>query len=74
MHIIDCQWTELAAGYQAVQALQTRLEAEFGRAIQAGHKQKFRRELTEWQKKRRVFFALAAIAPLSILTLFLTAF
>ncbi|HEX7621336.1 MAG TPA: hypothetical protein VF359_09070 [Anaerolineales bacterium] len=39
MHIIDCQWTELAASYQAVQALQTRLEAEFGRAIQAGHKQ-----------------------------------
>jgi hypothetical protein len=74
MHSIDRKWTGLAAGYQAVQSLQARLEAEFGRALQAVHKQKFRKELTGWQKKRRVFFTLAAIAPLSIITLCLTAF
>jgi energy-converting hydrogenase Eha subunit A len=39
-----------------------------------GHKLQFRKELTEWQKKRRVFFALAAVAPLSIIALCLTAF
>jgi len=65
---------DLAAGYQAVRSLQARLEAEFGSAVQADHKQKFRRELAGWQKKRRVFFVLAAIAPLSIITLCLTAF
>ena len=74
MHIIDRKWTDLTAGYQAVQSLQARLETEFGRAVQAGHKQKFRKEVTEWQKKRRVFFALVAIAPLSIITLCLAAF
>ncbi len=74
MHSIDPRWTDLAAGYQAVQSLQGRLETEFGRAVQAGQKQKFRKELTEWQKKRRVFFILVAIAPLSIITLCLTAY
>jgi hypothetical protein len=74
MHIIDRKWSNLADGYQAIQSLQARLESEFGRAVQAGHKQKLRKELTEWQKKRRVLFALAAIAPLSIITLCLAAF
>ena len=74
MHSIDRKWTDLAAGYQAIRLLQASLETEFGRAVQAGHRQKFRRKLTEWQKKRRVFFALAALAPLSIITLCLTAY
>jgi small-conductance mechanosensitive channel len=74
MHIIDREWSYLAAGYQAIQSLQTRLESEFGRAVQAGHKEKFRREISEWEKKRRVLFALAAIAPLSIITLCLAAY
>jgi hypothetical protein len=74
MHLIDRKWTDLAAGYQAVQSLQARLETEFGRAVQVGHKQKFRKEVTEWQKKRRIFFALVVIAPLSIIVLCLAAF
>jgi hypothetical protein len=74
MHIIDREWSNLAAGYQAIQSLQTRLESEFGRAVQAGHKEKFRREISEWEKKRRVLFAMAAIALLSIITLCLTAY
>jgi hypothetical protein len=74
MHIIDPKWTDLAAGYRAVRSLHARLETKFGRAVQAGRKREFRRELTGWQKKRRVFFALALIAPLSIITLCLTAF
>ncbi|HTX92262.1 MAG TPA: hypothetical protein VMC09_13700 [Anaerolineales bacterium] len=74
MHIIDSRWVDLAGGYQAVRSLQARLEAEFGRALQAGQHRKFRRQLTEWQKKRRILIALAIIAPLSIMTLCLTAY
>jgi hypothetical protein len=74
MRSIDRKWTDLADGYQAVQSFKTKLEGEFGRAVRVGHKQQFRKELTEWQKKRRVFFALVAIAPLSIIALCLTAF
>jgi hypothetical protein len=74
MHIIDRTWSELAAGYQAIQLFKEKLTAEFGRAVQVGRKQHFRKELTEWQKKRRVFIALAAFAPLSIIALCLTAF
>ena len=74
MRIIDRKWINLAEGFQAIQSLQAKLEVEFGRAVQAGHKQKFRKELTEWQKKRRVFFTLVAIAPLSIITLCLAAY
>ena len=74
MRTLDRKWTDLAAGYQTVQSLQAKLETEFGRAVQAGHKQKFRKELTEWQKKRRIFFALAALAPLSVITLCVTAY
>jgi len=74
MHTIDPQWSDLAAGYQSVLALQARLESEFGRAFQAGHKLRYRQKLIDWQKKRRIFFALAALAPLSIITLCLAAF
>jgi hypothetical protein len=74
MHSIDPKWTNLAAGYQAIQLLQARMESEFGRAVQAGYRYKIRRELTEWQKKRRIFFVMAALAPLSVITLCLTAF
>ena len=74
MHIITRGWSNLAAGYQAVESLQARLESEFGRAFQAGQKQKFLRELSEWEKKRWVLIAMSAIAPLSIITLCLAAF
>lgn len=74
MRTIDPKWSGFSAGYREVLALQARLENEFGRAVQAGRRWKFRRELTEWQKKRRVFFALAAFAPLSIAALCLSAF
>jgi hypothetical protein len=74
MHSIDPKWTSLAAGYQAVQSYKTKLAGEFGRAVQVGNKQQFRKELTGWQRKRRAFFALAAIAPLSIIALCLTSF
>ena len=74
MHSIDRKWTDLAAGYQAIQSFKTKLTSEFGRAVRVGHQRHFRKELTEWQKKRRVFFALVAVAPFSIITLCLTAF
>jgi len=74
MHSIDRKWTDLAAGYQAIQSFKTKLASEFGRAVQVGHKRRFHKELTEWQKKRRVFFALVAVAPLSIIALCLTAY
>jgi hypothetical protein len=74
MHSIAPKWTDLVAGHQAVRSLNERLETEFGHAVQAGQKQQFRRELTGWQKKRRVFFVLVGIAPLSIITLCLTAY
>ena len=74
MHRIDRKWVDLFAGYQDIQSYKTKLAAEFGRAVRVGHKLQYRRELTEWQKKRRVFFALVAAAPLSIITLCLTSF
>jgi hypothetical protein len=74
MRIIDRKWTELAAGYQAARSLQARLENEFSRAVEVGYQQQHRKDLTGWQKKRRVFFAFVAIAPLSILTLCLSAY
>ena len=74
MHAIDPKWSDLAAGYQSVQALQARLESEFGRAFQASHKLKYHKELIGWQKKRRIFIALVVLAPLSIITLCLAAF
>lgn len=74
MHSIDRKWTDLAAGYQAIQSFKTKLTGEFGRAVQVGHKQLFRKQLTEWQKKRRIFFALVGIATLSIVGLCLTSF
>jgi hypothetical protein len=74
MRTIAPKWTDLAAGYQSVRSLNERLETEFGHAVQAGRKQQFRREMSGWQKKRRVFFVLAMIAPLSIITLCLTAY
>jgi len=74
MHNLDRKWTDLAQGYQAIQAYKTRLEAEFGRAVRVVQKQQLRQDLIAWQKKRRVFFALAALAPLSIITLCVTAF
>ncbi len=73
MRSIDRKWVDLYAGYQDIQSYKTKLTAEFGRAVRVGHKLLYRKELTEWQKKRRVFFALAAAAPLSIITLCLTA-
>ncbi len=74
MHSIDRKWVDLFAGYQDIQSYKTKLTAEFGRAVRVGHKLQYRRELTEWQKKRRVFFALVAAAPLSIIILCLTSF
>ena len=74
MRIIDRQWTELAAGYQAVQALKARLDAEFDRAIEVGYQQQYRRDVIAWQKKRRVFFSFVVIAPLSVLALCLSAY
>jgi hypothetical protein len=74
MRLIDRKWTDLSLGWQAVQAFQGRLEAEFGRAVQVGYNQKFRRELTEWQKKRRIFIAMVVLAPLSLIGLCLAAF
>ena len=74
MHTIDPKWTGLAAGYQAIQSFKTKLTGEFGRAVQVGHKHQFRKELTEWQRKRRIFFGLLVVAPLSIIALCLTAF
>jgi hypothetical protein len=74
MRSIDPQWTDLSAGYETIQALQGRLEKEFGRAVKIGHERRFRHELTEWQKKRRIFFALAAFAPLSLIGLCASAY
>lgn len=74
MRIIDRKWSELSPGWQAVQGLQARLETEYGRAVQAGQNIKFRRDLTEWQKKRRVFIAMSVLAPLSLVGLCLAAF
>ncbi len=74
MRSIDQKWLDLALGYQAVQALEARLVSEFGHAVKVGHQQKFQRDLTTWQKKRRLFFALTGLAILSLIGLCLTAF
>jgi len=74
MHSFDRKWIDLAAGYQAIQSFNAKLMAEFGRAVRVGHKQQFRKNLAEWQKKRRVFLALVVVAPLSIIALCLTAY
>jgi hypothetical protein len=74
MRIIDRKWIDLSLGYQAVGSLQARLESEFGRAVTVGHRVKYRRELTGWQKKRRVFFALVVLAPLSLIALCVAAY
>ncbi len=74
MRVIDRKWTELAAGYQAVQSLQARLTSEFRHAVDIGYQQQFNRELADWQKKRRFFFAFVAIAPLSIIGLCVSAY
>jgi hypothetical protein len=74
MHRVDRKWTELASGYRDIQSFKTKLAAEFGRAVRVGHNLQFRKELSEWQKKRRVFFALVAIAPFSIIALCITSY
>ncbi len=74
MRVIDRKWTELAAGYQAVQSLKARVESEFGRAIEVGYHQQYRRDVVAWRKKRRVFISFAVIAPLSIVGLCLSAY
>ncbi len=74
MRIIDRKWTELAAGFQAVQSLQGRLTSEFSRAVEVGYQQQYSRDMTAWRKKRRIFFAFMVIAPLSILALCLAAY
>lgn len=73
MRTIDPKWSELANGYREVQNLEIRLEREFGRALETGYKQAYLRKLEEWKRKRRVFFALLALAPLSIVTLCIAA-
>jgi hypothetical protein len=74
MRVIERKWTELAAGYLAIQAFQVRLETEFNRAVDVGYQQQYQRDLTAWQKKRRVFLSFVIIAPLSIVGLCLSAF
>ncbi len=74
MRLIDPRWTDLSIGWQTVQALQARLEAEFGRAVQVGFNRKYRREQAEWQKKRRAVIAGAALFPLSVIALCLATF
>jgi hypothetical protein len=74
MHTIDRKWIDLSAGYEVIQTNETKLTAEFGRAVRVGHKLQFRKDLSDWQKKRRVFFALVVVALLSIIGLCLTAF
>ena len=74
MHILDRKWPDLATGYQTMRSFQVKMTTEFGRAVQVGHKLEFHKDLAEWQKKRRVFFALAAIALLSIIALCVSAY
>ncbi len=74
MHRIDRKWTDLAGGYSDIQLYKSKLEVEFGRAVRVGYDRQFRKEMTEWQKKRRVFFSLAAFATLSIIALCITLF
>jgi hypothetical protein len=74
MRIIDPRWRYLTDGYRALQALQLKLDAEFGRAVQVGHRHKHKKELTEWQKKRRVFFVLLGLSLLSVVALCVATF
>src|SRR5512146_2592303 len=74
MRVIDRKWTELAAGYQAIQAFQSRLKYEFTRAVEIGYQQQYSRDMNSWKKKRRVFFAFVALAPISIVGLCLSAY
>jgi hypothetical protein len=74
MYILDRKWSDLSAAYQSARGLQARLETEFGRALRTGYKIKYRRELTEWQKKRRIFWTMAALAPLSVIGLCVASF
>ena len=74
MHSIDRKWSDLAEGYRDMQASKTKLEAETGEAVSAGAREQYVKELSEWQKKRRIFFGLAAVAVVSIIGLCLTAF
>ncbi|MBN2388404.1 MAG: NERD domain-containing protein [Anaerolineales bacterium] len=74
MRIIDPQWIRLAEGYQDLQILQDRLEVEFGRALQVGQKRKHRREMTEWQRKRLIFFVTAVLAVLALIALCVSTF
>jgi hypothetical protein len=64
MRILDPKWTHLADGYRGLQSLQEKLDAEFGRAVRIGRRQKHRKELAGWQKKRRIFFALVLFSVL----------
>ncbi len=74
MRMIDLRWTDLTAGYEAICRFQGSLENEFGRAVRVGQERKYRKEYAEWLKKRRIFFALATIAPLSVIGLCVSAF
>jgi hypothetical protein len=74
MRLIDPKWMDLSIGYQLVQTLQSSLENEFDRAVDIGYKRKYRRELTEWQKKRRTFFAMIALLPLPFIALCISTF
>lgn len=74
MRLIDPHWSGLAEGYQTVQTLQGKLEAEFGRAVQVSQHRRFQRELSDWQRKRRMLIALAVLAPLALATLCVAAF
>lgn len=74
MRIIEPRWVDLSLGWQAVQSLQARLEAEFGRAVQVVFNRKYRREQTEWQKKRRAVIAGVVLFPLSVIALCLATF
>ena len=74
MHSIDRKWSDLAEGYREMQASKTKLEAEFGGQVSAGAREQYVKELSEWQKKRRIFFGLAAVAAVSIIGLCLTSF
>lgn len=74
MRLVDPRWTDLSIGWQTVQALQARLEAEFGRAVQVGFNRQYHRDQAEWQKKRRAVIAGAVLFPLSVIALCLAAF
>ncbi len=74
MHRIDPRWGDLAEGYKTVGFLQGRLVSRFGRAVRVGQRVKYHKELSEWQKKRRIFIALAVLAPLSVVGLCVSAY